>query len=162
MFQCSYQYKGNPTFQDTSMRFFFYQWRAQNAHMKQPHWGQKHELSVVWNKRHLVRMRAQSLIEFALRSILLLETDREGFSLKLPSFWVKIRDLRNHILFIFWWQWERYGSRKGTIQKYLENLKKNIQNRCLLDKSLLKSLKSMTFYSFTELLNSRTCGPLFL
>ena len=31
-------------------------------------------------------MRAQSLIEFALGSILLLETDREGFSLKLPSF----------------------------------------------------------------------------
>ena len=69
---------------------------------------------------------------------------------------VKTQVLRNHISFIFDGN-ERYGSRKGTIQKYFAN-PKNIHNRYLLDKSLLKSLsnrqnkfKSVTFYLFTEL-----------
>ena len=42
--------------------------------------------------------------------------------------------------------------------KYIFLIRKNIQNRCLFDKSLLKSLsnrqnevKSVIFYSFTEL-----------
>ena len=147
------------------------------------------DMSVVWNKRHLVGMLAQSLIEFALRSILLWEAVREGYFSSFDDFKqalhliymknetmnsnseslfitelsvvakreVKTQDLRNHISFIFWWQWEKYGSRKGKIQNILQ-IRKNIQNRYLLDKLLLKSLsnrqnkfKSVTFYSFTEL-----------
>ena len=146
-------------------------------------------MSVVRNKRHLVGMRAQSLIEFALRSILLWEAVREGYFSSFDDFKqalhliymknetmnsnseslfitelsvvakreVKTQDLRNHISFIFLWQWEKYGSRKGKIQNILQ-IRKNIQNRYLLDKLLLKSLsnrqnkfKSVTFYSFTEL-----------
>ena len=85
MFQFSYRYEGNPTFQDTSLQFFFSLTVSENARVKHPHSGHRPELSDVWNKRHLVGMRTQSLIEFALRSILLWEAVPKGFFFKLFS-----------------------------------------------------------------------------
>ena len=142
------------------------------------------DMKVVWNKCHLVGMRAQSLI--ALRSILLWEAVWEGYFLNLlsvalnelytQSIWktklwirihsflnscselsfiakteVKIQDLRNHISFIFWWQWERNGSRKGTIQEYFANPKKyseSISFRQIAFEKFVKSTKQIQIRDF--------------
>ena len=149
--------------------------------MKRPTKGT--DMSVVWNKRHLVGMRAQSLIEFALRSILLWEAVREGYFSSFDVFKqalhliymknetmnsnseslfitelsvvakteVKTQDLRKHISYIFWWQWEEYGSRKGTIQKYFANPKKyseSISFKQIAFEKFVKSTKQIQIRDF--------------
>ena len=138
---------------------------------------------VVWNKRHLIGISAQSLIEFALRSILLWEAVREGYFSSFDDFKqalhliymknetmnsnseslfitelsvvakreVKTQDLRNHISFIFWWQWEKYGSRKGKIQKYFANPKKyseSISFKQIAFEKFVKSTKQTQIREF--------------
>ena len=134
---------------------------------------------VVWNKRHLIGMRAQSLIEFALRSILLWEAVREGYFSSFDDFKhalhlihmknktmnsnseflfiteteteVKTQNLRNHTSFIFWWQWEKYGSWKGKIQKYFANPKKyseSISFKQIAFEKFVKSTKQTQIREF--------------
>ena len=64
---------------------------------------------------------------------------------------VKTQALRNHISFIFWWQRERYGSRKGTIQKCFANPKKyseSISFRQIAFEKFVKSTKQIQIRDF--------------
>ena len=57
----------------------------------------------------------------------------------------KTQALRNHTSFTFWWQRERYGSRKGTIQKCFTNPKKyseSISFRQIAFEKFVKSTKT--------------------
>ena len=63
----------------------------------------------------------------------------------------KTQDLRKHISFIFWWQLEEYGSRKGTIQKYFANPKKyseSISFRQIAFEKFVKSTKQIQIRDF--------------
>ena len=67
---------------------------------------------------------------------------------------VKTQALRNHTSFTFWWQRERYGSRKGTIQKCFTNPKKyseSISFRQIAFEKFVKSTKQIQIRDFLHI-----------